>query len=114
MQSELGIRLRISQGLRTIKEQDDLYAQGRTRPGKIVTNAKGGDSFHNYGLAIDVVIINPNGTANWSRLSADVVRIAAQEGFEWGGNWRTFKDYPHFQMTFGQTIEQLKVKHGIK
>ena len=62
---------RFSHTLRTFKEQDDLYSQGRTRPGKIVTNAKGGDSYHNYGLAIDIVLLvdrDGNGTfesASW-------------------------------------------------
>src|SRR6478609_5661733 len=49
--------IRIVQGLRTIKEQDDLYAQGRTKPGKVVTNARGGSSFHNYGVAFDFAIL---------------------------------------------------------
>ena len=62
---------RFAYTLRTIKEQNDLYAQGRTKPGKIVTNAKGGQSYHNYGLAIDIVLLvdkNGDGTfesASW-------------------------------------------------
>ena len=52
-----GVRLRFTQTLRTNKEQDDLYAQGRTKKGKIVTNAKGGQSIHNFGLAFDIVIL---------------------------------------------------------
>src|SRR5258708_12842627 len=50
-----GVQLRIVQGLRTKAEQDALYAQGRTTPGKVVTNAKGGQSMHNYGLPVDTV-----------------------------------------------------------
>lgn len=67
-----GLRLRISQGLRTISEQDALYSQGRTTKGKIVTNAKGGQSYHNYGLAFDFVLLydrDNNGTfetADWT------------------------------------------------
>src|SRR6478736_3448878 len=60
----LNITLRIVQGLRTIEEQDALYAQGRTIPGKVVTKAKGGSSYHNYGLAIDLVEIKDL-KANW-------------------------------------------------
>ena len=48
-------KVRITQGLRTIAEQDALYAKGRTTPGKKVTNAKGGQSVHNYGFAVDTV-----------------------------------------------------------
>ena len=47
-------KVRIAQGLRTFAEQDALYAQGRTKPGAKVTNAKGGQSIHNYGLAVDI------------------------------------------------------------
>ena len=52
VEGELGIQLRITQGYRSIAEQDALYAQGRTAPGEIVTNARGGQSYHNYGLAL--------------------------------------------------------------
>ena len=54
-ESILNIKLRVTQGLRTFPEQQALYNQGRTSPGKKVTNAKPGQSYHNYGLAIDVV-----------------------------------------------------------
>lgn len=109
VEEELGIQLRVIQGLRTIAEQNTLYDQGRTTPGNKVTNAKGGQSFHNYGLAVDVVLIK-NGEAVWSPVSKDVVDIGTSLGFEWGGNWKSFKDYPHFQMTFGKTIKQLQNK----
>jgi peptidoglycan L-alanyl-D-glutamate endopeptidase CwlK len=107
VEEELGIQLRIVQALRTIAEQDALYSQGRTTPGQIVTKARGGTSYHNYALAIDVVIIK-NGQAVWSIVPKDVVRIAESLGFEWGGNWKGFKDYPHFQMTFGKSIKDLR------
>lgn len=57
--------VRISQGLRTFQEQDDLYAQGRTKKGAKVTNAKGGQSIHNYGFAVDIVMIIDGKTASW-------------------------------------------------
>lgn len=105
---KLNIKLRIADGFRSIKEQNDLYAKGRTRPGKIVTNAKGGDSFHNYGLAIDVFMMKDNGEVDWSIISSEIVEIGKEEGFKWGGDWKSFKDYPHFEMTFGKTISDLK------
>jgi hypothetical protein len=96
---ELCIQLRVAQGLRTKAEQDDLYAQGRTKPGKIVTNARGGQSNHNSGVAIDVYIVKCDGTIDLNkRIPQEVVDIAKQEGFEWGGDWKKFKDYPHFEM----------------
>lgn len=102
-----GVNLRITQGFRSIAQQDALYNQGRTTPGKIVTNAKGGQSYHNYGLAFDVVIMQ-NGRAVWDRIPNDIGALGVSYGFEWGGNWRTFKDYPHFQMTFGQSVLDLQ------
>jgi hypothetical protein len=96
---ELCIQLRVAQALRTVAEQNELYAQGRTKPGKIVTNAKGGESNHNSGLAIDVFIVNCDRTIDLnSKVPPDVVKIANEEGFEWGGDWKKFKDYPHFEM----------------
>ena len=58
-------KVRITQGLRTFKEQDELYAQGRTKAGKKVTNAKAGQSIHNYGLAVDICLIIDGKTASW-------------------------------------------------
>ncbi len=101
VQSFLGVNLRITQGYRSIAEQDALYAQGRTAPGNIVTWARGGQSYHNYGLAFDVAGIsdgNLNYYLSWDKIGA----IGKSYGFEWGGDWASPKtDRPHFQMTFG-------------
>ncbi|MBC1937200.1 hypothetical protein HCA69_12535 [Listeria grandensis] len=87
---------------RSKAEQDALYAQGRTKPGPIVTNAKGGQSNHNYGVAVDLCLYTSDGknvvwettTKRWMR----VVAIAKSVGFKWGGDWTSFKDYPHFEL----------------
>ncbi|WP_404303595.1 M15 family metallopeptidase [Paenibacillus sp. DP01] len=107
-----GVPIVITQGLRTIDEQNGLYAQGRTKPGQIVTNARGGYSYHNFGVAIDFALLLPDGKnvswdmkrdgdgdgiADWD----EVVEEAKRIGWNWGGDWRSFKDYPHFEMTFG-------------
>jgi len=99
-------QVRISQGLRTFKEQDDLYAIGRTKPGKIVTNAKGSQSIHNYGFAVDIVLIIDGMTASWDTAKdwdgdkisdwTECVNIFKKSGWSWGGDWKTFKDLPHF------------------
>lgn len=114
-----GVPILITQGLRTIAEQEALYAQGRTKPGSIVTNAKGGTSYHNYGLAIDFALLLPDGkqvswdlkrdgdsdkVADWT----EVVQEAKSLGFEWGGDFVSITDAPHFQMTFGLTTSQLR------
>ena len=105
-----GIRIMAVSGLRTFAEQNALYAQGRTKPGNIVTNARGGQSLHNYGLAVDVVPVNSNGQPNWNASEATWQKIGTagkKLGMEWGGNWTSFKDRPHFQMTGGKSISTL-------
>lgn len=106
-----GVPIVITQGLRTIAEQDGLYAQGRTKPGQIVTNARGGYSYHNFGVAIDFALLLPNGGVSWdTKRDGDgdgiadwdeVVTQAKRIGWDWGGDWRSFTDLPHFEMTFG-------------
>lgn len=113
-----GVCIAITQGYRSKEEQDELYAQGRTKSGKIVTNAKGGESYHNYGLAFDFCIIVNDDKYVWNidedfdgDKKADwmeVVEEAKKLGLEWGGDWKGFKDYPHFQYTFGLTITDLQ------
>jgi peptidoglycan L-alanyl-D-glutamate endopeptidase CwlK len=105
-----GINILVTQGLRTIKEQDELYAKGRTTAGKIVTNVKGGFSYHNYGLAFDFAVIDTSTKINWNIDSRwkRVGAIGESLGLEWGGNWKGFVDYSHFQLTFGLTIADLK------
>ncbi|MDL4841175.1 M15 family metallopeptidase [Aquibacillus rhizosphaerae] len=112
------ISIVITDGFRTIEEQNAIYARGRTTDGTIVTNAEGGESFHNYGLAIDFALQlgngdviwdlaydgNENGEADWM----EVVEIAKDLGFEWGGDWARFQDYPHLQMNFGLSIRELQ------
>lgn len=105
-----GIDISVTSGLRTFAEQDALYAQGRTAPGSIVTNARGGQSLHNYGLAIDVVPLDANGRANWNASESTWQQIGAagkRQGLEWGGDWTSFVDRPHFQMTGGKSISTL-------
>lgn len=95
-------------GLRTMEEQAELYARGRTKPGKIVTNAKPGYSYHNYGLAIDVVFQYAKGVWNWNGNWKALSDLGIKHGFESGYTWITFQDKPHFQITFGQKVEKLK------
>ena len=107
-EKELGIKLRVVSTLRTWSEQDKLYAQGRTSPGNIVTKAKGGESLHNFGLAIDVVEIK-NGKAIWNNPNWNrIADLGKQIGFKWGGDWRSFKDKPHFEINFGKSLAQLR------
>lgn len=93
-----GIKIKIISGLRSYAEQDDLYAQGRTLPGKIVTNAKGGYSNHNFGIAFDVGVFEKNKYIEDSPKYKAVGILGLELGLEWGGNWTTIVDQPHFQL----------------
>jgi peptidoglycan L-alanyl-D-glutamate endopeptidase CwlK len=132
-----GVRLRFAYTIRTFKEQDGLYAIGRTklydsngkRLGK-VTNAKGGQSIHNYGLSFDIVLLydkNNDGifeSASWDTVldwdkdgEADwmeVVRYFKSIGWVWGGDWKNFSDKPHFEKTFGHSWKTLLLKYERK
>lgn len=121
-------QVRFTWVLRTNKQQDNFYAQGRTKPGNKVTNAKAGQSYHNYGLAVDICLLidrDKNGTfeeASWSTVFdgnsnnipdwLEVVKIFNVFGWQWGLiNSRGKRyDLPHFQKTFGYRPWQLKRK----
>lgn len=117
----LGIDLLVTSTYRDFEAQAALYAQGRTAPGKIVTNARSGQSFHNFRVAFDVVPLRSgkpvwgttgNGIDNdptdddkddlelWQRIGA----IGESLGLEWAGRWKRFREYPHFQYTGGLTL----------
>lgn len=93
-----GIKIKILDTYRSNAEQDMLYAKGRTTPGAKVTNAKGGQSFHNYKIAFDFCILDVKGGILWDSPKYDAVgEIGAKLGLTWGGNFHSIKDRPHFQ-----------------
>ena len=104
---EAGVPVLIYQTLRDKEFQDQLYAQGRTTPGKIVTNAKGGNSFHEYGVAFDFVPL-VDGVPAWKDDKRYQLcgQIGKQLGLEWGGDFKSIKDMPHMQDTAGFTIAE--------
>ncbi len=89
----------ITSGYRTKSEQDALYALGRTKPGKIVTNNKGGTSSHNFHIAIDFCPVDNKGNLLWSDVKKfkQYAAVAKMCGFEWGGDWKKFPDQCHLQ-----------------
>ena len=105
------VNMIVTQGLRTFEEQDALYAK---RPK--VTNAKGGQSIHNYGLAFDFCLVDGKKTI-WDVAKdfdgdkqpdwLEVVKVFKTAGYTWGGDFRSFKDAPHFEKTFGYTWQAL-------
>jgi len=105
-----GIDILVTSTYRDMESQDALYKQGRTSPGKIVTNAKAGESFHNYRCAVDIVPI-VSGKPDWDGshpVWAEIGKIGEECGLEWAGNWKSFKELAHFQYTGNKTIDQLK------
>ena len=95
-----GFTLIVTQGFRSIEEQNKLYAIGRRGiPGeRKVTNAKGGQSNHNFGDAVDFAFV-VNGEVSWDeKLYQHIARWAKIVGLKWGGNWKSFKDLPHVEL----------------
>lgn len=104
-----GIHVKVISGHRTYKEQNELYAQGRSKPGLIVTKAKGGQSNHNFATAFDVGIFSADGKKYIEESNAydEVGKIGEALGLEWGGSWK-FYDAPHFQYNEGRSMVQLR------
>ena len=94
------------EGMRLPERQDFLYESGRTLPGKIITNAKGGSSFHQYGLAGDLVFKDEHGHWSWDGDYEAVGKIMTAAGFEWGKSFKGFPELDHFQMVWGLDIEE--------
>lgn len=94
--------------VRTFAEQTMLYEQGRTKPGKIVTNAPAGESAHNWGLAFDGAPLI-GGKIDWDPENpawALYGKVATESGLEWAGNWVSFKEYPHIQLPNWEQFKQ--------
>ena len=120
-----GIDVIITSTYRDHESQAELYAQGRTKPGRKVTNAKPGQSWHNWRLAFDFVPLR-NGKAVWGTSGNGIDNdptdddkddlelwqvcgeIGEQIGLEWAGRWKTFREFPHFQYTGGLTLADLQ------
>jgi peptidoglycan L-alanyl-D-glutamate endopeptidase CwlK len=103
------VKIVVVQGLRTFAESNALYVQGRGSPGNIVTKAKAGQSYHNYGFAFDFAMLT-NGKEdnvvgpNWMK----VVAIMKDHGMTWGGDFpEGFHDNPHFENKYGHNWRDL-------
>ena len=101
------------EGLRSFARSTELYKQGRTQPGAIVTKAKAGQSYHNFGLAVDCVLTDSHGQPTWEfnptgPTWARVVTLAKGRGLAWGGDWKGFKDIPHFQSSKPPTLAECR------
>lgn len=124
----IGLYAHVFEGYRSFDRSEYLWEQGRTKPGKIITNARGGQSFHNYGLAVDVVFDgeardgiqwswegsygNPqllvDKKKHWSKLG----EIFEGKGLEWAARWKRFPETPHFQLTAGLSLKLVQSLHA--
>lgn len=117
-----GLEYRGISGLRSMEEQARIYAQGRTTPGRIVSNAKPGSSFHNFGLAMDCGVFKKNGArfdyldktspATADRFHRLAGAMAKAHGLRWGGTFRNFEDIPHFELDTPLTLAELRDRHA--
>lgn len=106
---ENGIKIIITSTYRDFECQDALFAKGRTKGGKKVTNARAGYSYHNFRVAFDVVPV-VHGKAVWGDMELwdRVGAIGQLIGLEWGGSWKRFVDRPHFQYTKGLKLAEFR------
>lgn len=111
-----GIPIRVTETVRTVKRQNKLYNKGRDDEGniikkeKVVTNAKGEDysSLHQWGIAFDICIDEKGSEYDEEKLKK-VGELGKSIGLEWGGDWTTFEDTPHFQLKgYGSSVQVLK------
>lgn len=104
------IAVKIISGTRTYHEQSELFAQGRSKPGRIVTNAGPGRSNHNFGIAWDVGLFKGMDYLDASPLYDLVGAIGKSLDLEWGGDWTSIIDKPHFQLQADVALADIRVK----
>jgi len=110
------LQLRCTDGLRDYDQQEKLFSQGRTTPGKIVTNAMPGQSLHNFGLAADSCFVgndpylekSQDGSLLWKAFG-DFCKL---EGLSWGGDFKSINDAPHAESFYGYSIDELNEIYG--
>lgn len=107
-----GLKVQIIGGTRTYAEQDALYAQGRTKKGAKITNAKGGYSLHNFAVAFDLGVFQGGKYLESDTQYKKLYQACgAPNGFEWGGNWKSIVDTPHYQYAaFGSSASAIRAK----
>jgi len=105
------VTVRIISGARSYAEQDALFAQGRTKPGKIVTHARGGESNHNFAIAWDVGLFDGGEYLDGDTAREDALYVKLSKmrpaDLEWGGDWSD-PDHPHYQLPTGLRISEVR------
>ncbi len=103
-----GVVVKIISGLRSYSEQSALYAKGRTAPGPKVTNARAGFSNHNFGTAWDIGLFKGKRYLTDSPIYTEIGQAARSLGIVWGGDFKSFKDTPHYELPTGHTLAQMR------
>jgi len=107
--------------MKTLRKQATLYAKGQITSGDKVKYADAGQSYHNYGLAVDIVLLLPkgkvsrdmtidldnDGMSDWG----EIVHVFKNYGWKWGGDWSSFKDYPDFEKSLGYSVKELRKRY---
>lgn len=93
--NKAGIPIAIFETFRTPQRQDQIYAQGRTTSGKIVTQSKGWQSWHQYGVAVDIALLI-DGRWSWDFDPKEVSKHFDTDKLIWGGTFKNF-DGPHYE-----------------
>ena len=109
---DAGINAKIISGTRTYAEQNNLFRQGRFgNPGPVVTKARGGRSNHNFGIAWDIgIFTTTGGFITLDKAYDKPAEVGLSETLEWGGNWRSFVDKPHYQLKVGEKITIVRAR----
>ena len=111
---QAGISARILSGTRTYAEQNSLYRKGRFGDtSAIVTNARGGHSNHNFGIAWDIGIFENGKYLGNSPLYGQAAAVGKGPGIEWGGDWTSFVDQPHYQLATGATLAAVRTSFEV-
>ena len=102
--------VKITSGNRTYSDQDALYAQSRSKPGPLVTNARGGYSWHNFGVAWDITLFSLDGKIPIyeSPHYHECALIGEQQGLDCGAFWSSMTDEPHYTLKTGLTLAQMR------
>lgn len=107
--TDAGISARVISGTRTYEEQNALFRKGRFgNPPPVVTKARGGQSNHNFGIAWDIGIFDGGRYLGASPLYARAAQVGKAPGLEWGGDWKSFQDQPHYQLAVGGPIRVVR------
>jgi hypothetical protein len=101
-----GYPVAVFETYRSLDRQSQLYNQGRTTPGKIVTNAKPGSSWHNYGLAVDIALYEDK-RWSWDFKPSEIAKYFESDLLIWGGTFKNF-DGPHYEWKLKPSLEQAK------